>query len=222
MSAVEIVRRDLNSPNTTMMLVKLDLPRSIPRQIDQGTNVATMSNKVVTDKALVQALVTANINLQTAQEAAMEARSGAAEATQAVAAAAKVQRVAYGNLAGAVNTQADGDAAFIRSTGYDVRATPTPVPPLTEAPTDLRTRINGVPRQVMMSWKGLFGARVYEVQYTTDLTGATGWTSVSETPGKTRVSIDGLTSGTKYAFRVRALGSGQPGPWSGPVQQMAP
>ena len=76
--------------------------------------------------------------------------------------------------------------------------------------------------EVMMSWKGLIGARVYEVQYTIDLTGATGWTSVTETPGKTRVNIDGLTSGTKYAFRVRALGNGQPGPWSGPVQQMAP
>ena len=51
--------------------------------------------------------------------------------------------------------------------------------------------------------------------------GATGWTTVGSTPSKTRVNVDGLTSGTKYAFRVRALGNGQPGPWSGPVQQMA-
>ena len=74
---------------------------------------------------------------------------------------------------------------------------------------------------MVLGWTGVIGVRVYEAQYTTDLSGATGWTTVPSTTSKTRVNVDGLTSGTKYAFRVRALGNGQPGPWSGPVQQMA-
>lgn len=78
-----------------------------------------------------------------------------------------------------------------------------------------------MPGRVVLSWKGIFGARNYEVQYSTDLSGETGWKSISETPGKPRVNVDGLTSGTKYAFRVRALGKAEPGPYSGPVQQMA-
>jgi hypothetical protein len=65
-------------------------------------------------------------------------------------------------------------------------------------------------------------ARNYEAQETTDLTGATGWESAEEMPSATKLSFEGLTSGTKYAFRVRAWGNGMPGPWSTPVQQMAP
>jgi hypothetical protein len=40
--------------------------------------------------------------------------------------------------------------------------------------------------------------------------------------GGTRLNVDGLTSGTRYALRVRACGNGIPGPWSSPVQQLAP
>jgi hypothetical protein len=155
-------------------------------------------------------------------EAVAEARSAASQSTAALHASAKAQRDAYGNLAGHVNTVADGSDTFILSTGYEVRATPTPRPPLTEAPSDVRTRINGVPENVLLLWKGLSGARNYEVQYTTDLSGVTGWINVPETPGATRLNVEGLVSGTKYAFRVRGLSTGQPGPWSIPVPQMAP
>ena len=37
--------------------------------------------------------------------------------------------------------------------------------------------------------------------------------------GGRSLAVDDLTSGTKYAFRVRACGNGTPGPWSGSVQQ---
>ncbi|MDQ2659288.1 MAG: fibronectin type III domain-containing protein [Verrucomicrobiota bacterium] len=203
------------------MLVKQNLSASIPTQIDQGDTVVAMSRKVVTKPELVDALAAANTDLKAKQAAALEAKGAALLATADARASALAQRVAFGNLASQVNTLADGSVAFIRSTGYGVRATPTPVPPITVAPSDLTTRINGVPGRVVLSWKGVFGARVYEVQFTTDLSGETGWKSVDETPAKSRIHVDGLTSGTKYAFRVRALANGQPGPWSGPVQQMA-
>ena len=180
-----------------------------------------MANKVLTDKTVVTTLGTANTSLTSLQATALEARRVSTQATEAVIAAAILQRTAYGNVANAVNTEAGGDAAFIMSCGFNVRATPTPIPPITEPPTQLKTSINGVPGRVVLYWTGVLGARVYEAQYTTDLSGATGWTTVGSTPSKTRVNVDGLTSGTRYAIRVRALGNGQPGPWSGPVQQMA-
>ncbi len=86
----------------------------------------------------------------------------------------------------------------------------------------MRTRINGTPGRIIMSWKSVLGARNYEVQYTTDLTGATGWVNADSMAGAPRLNVDGLTSGTRYALRVRACGNGAPGPWSGPVQQLAP
>lgn len=200
---------------------KLDLPRPIPKQIEQGAKVATMANKVLTDKTVVTVLNTATTTLNDLQAAALEARRASTQATADVVEAAALQRIAYGNVAGAVNAQANGDPGFIMSCGFAVRASATPTPPITEPPTQLKTSINGMPGRVVLGWTGVIGARVYEAQHTTDLSGATGWTTVGSTPSKTRVNVDGLTSGTKYAFRVRALGNGQPGPWSGPVQQMA-
>jgi hypothetical protein len=200
---------------------KLDLPRPIPKQIEQGEKVATMANKKLTDKTAVTVLTTANTTLSTAQATALEKRRESTEATEAVVAAAAAQRIAYANVAAAVNAEADGDAAFINACGFLVRATPTPTPPITEPPTQLKTKINGMPGRIVLYWTGVAGVRVYEAQYTTDLSGATGWQTSAETTSKTRVNVDGLTSGTRYALRVRALGNGEPGPWSSPVQQMA-
>ncbi|MDQ6764879.1 MAG: hypothetical protein M3Z22_02080 [Verrucomicrobiota bacterium] len=45
-----------------------------------------------------------------------------------------------------------------------------PLPPLEHAPSNVKAKING-------------GARNYEVQFTTDLSGATGWVTVPTTPG---------------------------------------
>lgn len=73
-----------------------------------------------------------------------------------------------------------------------------------------------------LTWKGIVGARNYEVQYSLDLSGATGWTTVAETLGKGRINVDDLTSGTKFAFRVRGFSKAYPGPRSGPVQQWLP
>jgi hypothetical protein len=223
LSFAPIVPERLETPKRHMMIVKLNLSPRVPDQLTQGKNVVVMSREAMTGtQPLIDDLDAANTDLQTKQETVAEARSAASQSTAALHASAKAQRDAYGNLAGHVNTVADGSDTFILSTGYEVRATPTPRPPLTEAPSDVRTRINGVPANVLVLWQGLSGARNYEVQYTTDLSGATGWSNVPETPGATRLDVGGLVSGTKYAFRVRGLSTGQPGPWSIPVPQMAP
>lgn len=205
-----------------MSTIKLDLSRSVPKQLDQGKKVVTMSKVVMTGtQPLIDLLDTANIGLTDLQAAVLEARQGSVQASAALRAGAKSQVLAYGNLANHVQTVSEGDTSFILSTGYGVRASRVPYPPL-EPPIDVRTRINGTPGQVTVSWKTVFGARNYEVQYTTDLSGATGWTSAPQMSGAGRLNVEGLTSGAKYAFRVRACANAMPGPWSGPVQQLAP
>jgi hypothetical protein len=86
----------------------------------------------------------------------------------------------------------------------------------------LTTKINGTPSRVILGWSKVVGGRNYEGQYTTDLIGATGWEDAAEMTGKTKLAIAGLTSGTKYAFRVRACGNAAPGPWSVIIIQLAP
>ncbi len=91
-----------------------------------------------------------------------------------------------------------------------------------DAPDKLSTRVNGVPGVINLSWGKVQYARNYEVQTTTDLSGATGWTSQTAMPSAAKLDITGLVTGTKYALRVRAWGNGMPGPFSSLCQQMAP
>lgn len=206
-----------------MNILKLDLPNSFPKQAEQGEKVATMSATVITGpNPLITNLTTTNTDLVAKMGAAQTARQGSRQAQAALVASAKAQKTAYIALGNEVNNLAQGDAAFVLSTGFAVRSKATPYPPLEHAPTEVRTTINGAPGRVILAWKGVVGARNYEAQSTTDLTGATGWVTAPSMAGSGKLPIDGLTSGTKYAFRVRACGNGTPGPWSGPVQQMAP
>jgi hypothetical protein len=83
-----------------------------------------------------------------------------------------------------------------------------------DPPYALRTQVNGTPGNVHLSWTAPVGARYFEAQSTTDLRGETGWVTAGKMPTKTKIEFTGLTSGTRFAFRVRAWGNGLPGPWS--------
>lgn len=197
------------------------LPRTPAKQVDLGDRVVPMATKVLGDKpASLITFTTSNSALKDAITTAEMNRQAWLQSIAEVKLKATGQGEAYSALVGYINSVADGNVPFILSCGVPVRSTPTPTPPLQTPPADVTTRINGVPGRVYLSWKSVKGARNYEVQYTTDLTGATGWVTLAETPGKTRTEANDLTSGTRYAFRVRAMGNGERGPWSGPVQQM--
>ena len=204
-----------------MSKVKTNLSRSIPTQIDQGKNVATMSSVVMPPASpLIVLLQSANTDLEAKHAAVMEARQGLNEAHSGMRQSADTQRTAFNNLAGLVQTDSNGDATYIMSCGYGVRSNGTPAPSVEDPPLDLRTKVNGIPGRVLFSWSAPVGARYYEAQSTTDLAGETGWVTAGEMPSRTNIDFEGLTSGTRYAFRVRAWGNGLPGPWSSPVQQM--
>lgn len=205
-----------------MMITKSNLSPSIPVQIEQGQNMAARSRATLAGpQPLVDDLDAKTATLAEKQAAALSARAASAQATADVVTAAGEQRVSVGNLAAHVNTVADGNYGVIRGCGFEVRSSAMPKPPLDVPPGDLATSVNGVPRRVYVTWKGVAGARNYEVQHTKDLSYASGWETLPETPGKTRAEVNGLDSGTKYAFRVRALGNGAPGPYCSPIQQVA-
>ena len=168
-----------------MMKVRLNLSHRIADQIDHSVNVVTKSHVAMPGmQPLIDDLETKNTDLTAKHAAAIAARGAAAQANAALRASAQAQRNSFGDLGGHVNTVADGDDAFILSTGYEVRSTPTPVPPITVGPANVRARINGVVGQVTLLWQTVLGARNYEVQYSTDLSGLTGWQTVAETPAK--------------------------------------
>ncbi len=125
-----------------MSKVKYNLPTAISKQLDQGQKVATMAGEVMTGNAQVAALVAANTDLASKNAAMQEARQAATHATTEVKASARAHRQAYNDVGNDVQTESSGDAIFITSTGFSVRATPQGSPVLAP-PVGLRTRITG-------------------------------------------------------------------------------
>lgn len=204
-----------------MSQVARNLSQSIAIQIEQGVNAASMSGTAMgPTEPTVVALNTTNSDLNAKQAALLEAVQTTREARSSLRAAAKAQRVAFGNLGTRVQLQSDGDETYILSCGFGVRSSGTPNPPVVDPPTALKTKVNGSSGKVYFSWTAPTGAQFFEVQSTTDPTGAAGWTTAPEMPSASKTTIENLTSGTRYSLRVRAWGNGQPGPWSTPVQQM--
>ena len=65
------------------------------------------------------------------------------------------------------------------------------------------------------------GLKSYILERTSDPAGGTGWGNPAVIT-KSSAFVSGLTSGTRYWFRVRAVGTAGPGPWSDPATKVAP
>jgi hypothetical protein len=122
--------------------------------------------------------------------------------------------------AGYVQSVSAGDAALIESVGMSVKAPSAPIGSL-PAPQKLIASTTTAPATVVLRWKAVKGAKSYQVQTATDITGAGNWqTAASSTKG--RCVVSGLTSGTKYWLRVAAIGAAGQGPWSDAAIKIAP
>jgi hypothetical protein len=76
--------------------------------------------------------------------------------------------------------------------------------------------------EVDLQWNPIRrGLKSYIIEKTTDAGAATGWTHAGIST-KSKTSISGLTSGTRYWFRVAAVGTAGQGPWSDPATKTAP
>ncbi len=72
-----------------------------------------------------------------------------------------------------------------------------------------------------LSWDAVSGARSYLIQKRTDPNTPSSWTHAG-TSTKSSITISGLTSGTRYWFRVSAVGAAGQSGWSDPATKIAP
>ena len=72
-----------------------------------------------------------------------------------------------------------------------------------------------------MYWKTVRGAFTYSIERALDQTGELEWSQVATT-SKTRATVNSMTSGQKYWFRVSALGTAGKSPPSVPMAKFAP
>lgn len=77
--------------------------------------------------------------------------------------------------------------------------------------------------RVILRWKSIKGAKSYEIQVSVDPITTTSWKAADPSVStKASVTLDGLPSGGRCWFRVRAIGSAGAGPWSDPSVKTVP
>jgi hypothetical protein len=121
-------------------------------------------------------------------------------------------------LAGSVEGVAAGDLALIQASGFDIRAG-RGASSLPAAPGNLRARMGQLEGTIALRWNAVPNASNYIVEMATVANGP--WTQLVIQP-QAKYTVDGLTSGTKYYFHVRAVGYLGAGPFSDLAEKMAP
>ena len=135
--------------------------------------------------------------------------------------ASRVQMVINLNARAAyVQSASNGNANAIVSSGFEVRAAPTPVGELA-APTNLMLMLNGTPGVAHLSWKSVVNSRGYNIQRSPAETMERNWQPY-DTTTQARYKCTDLELGKVYAFRIAAIGgsTGQ-SDWSAEVVRMA-
>jgi Fibronectin type III domain len=121
-------------------------------------------------------------------------------------------------LADYVEDKCDGNVDKLRSSGFSLVGDPTARGPLGQI-QNLRVQSPDLEGQLVARYRSEPGAGAYIIEYSTSSEGP--WIQATVT---TRVShtLTGLTPGTKYWIRVRAVGGTNGfGPWSDPACKMA-
>ena len=124
-------------------------------------------------------------------------------------------------LAAYVESAAGDDEMLIQSVGMDVRATGSPISDITAPPANLAASAGDRDGEIDLSWDTLAGARSYLIEKSADPPTATGWSHAAAST-RSRTTIEGLTSGARYWFRVAAINQHGPSGWSDPAMKIAP
>ncbi len=160
---------------------------------------------------LSQLLETADA-LETAYHAALDARETAKVKTVIQDKTSAAADAIYTRLSQYVDAASAGDAAKIMSAGFSLRSGNTPLGTL-PCPAQLQAKPGNHTGTIDLSWQKIRGARAYTVERATDAGGELIWQSAANVT-KPKASVNTMTPGKKYWFRVASVGAAGQGPWS--------
>lgn len=216
------------TPRKRMAKVKLDLDDSKPQEVFNAStaHIAAMATpegaalfpnpEPAAEEYLIthQALGT-GLNLVTSLEGQLAA---ARAALPGLVEAHKVNMRARGFY---VETKTEGDPALIPISGFAVKApTSVPIGPLPR-PQGVKAQMGTYPGQIKVSCTAIKGTQSYLYECRPHEESGQAWQQVKVST-KSRVEIEGLISGKRYAFRIAAVGAAGQSPWSDEAVSMAP
>jgi hypothetical protein len=206
-----------------MSRIKLNLRQPVPDKLQTGRQIvaAMTNNPNFASPHPPLAEVTASLStLDEAYKAQQIAKSDA-RTKAGVADDAEIQLDRQlRKLAAYVESIADTDETIIASAGMQTKAART-TPSILPAPEALSTTAGNHEGEINLTWRKVDNARSYIIQSSPDPPSADSW-SHAETATVANKTMQNLTSGKKYWFRVAAIGSlGQSG-WSEPATKIAP
>ena len=205
-----------------MAKVKLNLQKfSITELFEFARNIVTAlsgnADFLTLDPPLAD-VSTAADNLETAYNNSQVARQDSQEKTTLMYDLREALTKIVTRLGLYVENTSEGDVAKIQSAGMDVReeAGASTVP---EVPDGLSATAGDMEGEIDLQWEPVTQAVSYAIQQSPDPPGT--WTQAAIST-KSKHSIQNLTSGDKYWFRVAAVGSAGQSGWSDPATRIAP
>jgi len=158
--------------------------------------------------------------LQTALNEANTARMESKNKTIVQNEQADKVRALIAQLASYVENVSEGKEAVITSAGMDVASPPSSAAE-PSTPTGFTSTTGDSDREIDLGWNSVLHAQSYVVERSTAAPPNAVWEHQLTTT-KSKVTIENLTSGTRYWFRVAAVGTkGQSG-WSDISTRIAP
>ena len=197
---MRIVKAGLQKLNASEMVGKSE---HVEGEMTGNANFATPTPSIASITAARTALVAAIAASQDGGRAAIATKNEAA----------KTLAQLLTKLTRYVNSVAAGDVDKAVSSGFELAKLPDPIDKL-EAPVRFEGTTGAIAGEVELRWKGVRGARMYQVYICDGDPTTTGKWSIVGMTSKARFTAQGLENARKYTFRATAIGVIGEGPVS--------
>ena len=208
-----------------MAKIKLNLSAlSIPEKLGKAQQiVAALTGNVSfpTPSPSLANITTATSDLSTAYSDAQATRQSAKEKTVAQNQKEDALDRLLTQLAAYVESVAGNNEQLILSAGMDMRTVGTPATDPPVQPQAVTPTAGDHDGEIDLSWDMVTGAKSYVVDKSADPVTAASWFHAGVST-KSSYTVNGLTSGTRYWFRIAAVNNNGQSGWSDPATKIAP
>ena len=173
------------------------------------------------DVAKITELGTKKAALETKQTEAGMARDASEQKTAERDETRKDLEELLTELANFVNSKST-DEAILQTSGFDVFIPSEKEPVELVQVQNLSATEGDNEGEIDLQWDRVSGATAYGMQQSLDPNNPTNWTNLEGVGKTSKTTVSGLTSGTKYWFRVRAKRGNESAGWSDPATKIAP